>query len=45
MTLDVGFETPSAFIHAFRMTTGVTPGKYICDFYYWVNTGLKNWGN
>jgi AraC-like DNA-binding protein len=29
VALDVGFETPSAFIHAFRMTTGVTPGKYI----------------
>ena len=29
VALDVGFETPSAFIHAFRLTTGVTPGKYI----------------
>lgn len=29
VALDVGFETPSAFIHAFRLITGVTPGKYI----------------
>ena len=29
VALDAGFETPSAFIHAFRLITGVTPGKYI----------------
>jgi AraC-like DNA-binding protein len=28
VALDVGFETTSAFIHAFRLTTGSTPGKY-----------------
>jgi AraC-like DNA-binding protein len=27
--LDVGFETTSAFIHAFHLITGSTPGKYI----------------
>ncbi len=27
--LDVGYETTSAFIHAFRQITGGTPGKYI----------------
>jgi len=27
--LDVGFETTSAFIHAFRTVTGTTPRKYI----------------
>lgn len=29
IALDVGFETTSAFIHAFRLVTGSTPGKYI----------------
>jgi len=29
VALDVGYETTSAFIHAFRRITGETPGKYI----------------
>jgi AraC-like DNA-binding protein len=29
VALDVGFETTSAFIHAFRLITGTTPGKFI----------------
>jgi len=29
--LDVGFETPSAFIHAFRIVTGKTPRQFLRD--------------
>lgn len=29
VALDVGFETPSSFIHAFRLITGSTPRKYV----------------
>ena len=29
VALDVGFESPSAFIHAFRLVTGQTPGKFL----------------
>lgn len=29
VALDVGFESPSAFIQAFRSVTGKTPGRYI----------------
>lgn len=29
VALDVGFESPSAFIHAFRQTTGTTPRRYV----------------
>ncbi len=29
VALDVGFETTSAFIHAFRLITGTTPKKFI----------------
>ncbi|TYC49397.1 helix-turn-helix transcriptional regulator [Rhodobacterales bacterium] len=28
---DVGFETPSAFIHAFRVVTGVTPRRFMAN--------------
>ncbi len=28
VALDVGFETPSAFIHAFRVVTGATPRQF-----------------
>lgn len=29
VALDVGFESPSAFIQAFRSVTGMTPGRYM----------------
>ncbi|WP_299628831.1 helix-turn-helix transcriptional regulator [uncultured Tateyamaria sp.] len=29
VALDVGFETPSAFIHAFRLVTGETPRQFV----------------
>ncbi|MDF1794437.1 MAG: helix-turn-helix transcriptional regulator [Thalassobaculaceae bacterium] len=28
---DVGFETPSAFAHAFRVVTGMTPRQFVAD--------------
>jgi AraC-like DNA-binding protein len=28
VALDVGYESPSAFVSAFRRTFGVTPGRY-----------------
>ena len=31
VALDVGFETPSAFIHAFRLITGKTPRQFAQD--------------
>ncbi len=31
VAFDVGFETPSAFIHAFRLVTGKTPRQFIAD--------------
>ena len=29
VALDVGFDSPSAFIQAFRSVTGKTPGRYM----------------
>ena len=29
VALDVGFDSPSAFIQAFRSVTGQTPGRYM----------------
>lgn len=29
VALDVGFDNPSAFIHAFRAVTGKTPGRFM----------------
>lgn len=31
VALDVGFDTPSAFIHAFRLITGKTPRQFLTD--------------
>ena len=31
VALDIGFETPSAFIHAFRLVTGKTPRQFTAD--------------
>lgn len=31
IAFDAGYSTPSAFIAAFRRTTGETPGRYFRD--------------